>query len=467
MFAATRIAPSAFAKRSVSPRDFNAYPKNVGILAMDAYFPSTFVKQEDLETYDSVAKGKYTVGLEQDNMAFCGDREDIYSMCLTATQNLLEKYNIPKDSIGRLEVGTETVLDKSKSVKTVLMSLFDKNHNIEGIDTINACYGGTSALLNAVNWIESSSWDGRYALVVTGDIAVYAPGNARPTGGAGVVAMLIGPEAPLALERGLKTSYFEHAWDFYKPNLESEYPMVDGKSSIVCYLRALDYCYRNFRDMYEKQTLEPFTRSKIDYALFHSPFAKMSRKCYGRLAYNDFLKHPETFRLTEDQVRNFSTLGDEESYSSKEVEKTFYEVTKDEYKTKVEPVQLLPKQLGNSYTGSLYTSLLSLIANKQDQDLLNKRLFMFSYGSGLASTAFSLKVASSPAEIRQKSDILNRLALRTAVSPEQFSAAMLLREDTHSKLNYRPVGEVKDLFKGTYYLDRIDEMKRRHYQRRL
>lgn len=43
---------------------------------------------------------------------------------------------------------------------------------------------------------------GRYALVVAGDIAVYASGNARPTGGAGAVAMLVGPNAPLIFERG-------------------------------------------------------------------------------------------------------------------------------------------------------------------------------------------------------------------------------------------------------------------------
>lgn len=39
-------------------------------------------------------------------------------------------------------------------------------------------------------------------MVVCGDIAVYATGNARPTGGAGAVAMLVGPNAPLVLERG-------------------------------------------------------------------------------------------------------------------------------------------------------------------------------------------------------------------------------------------------------------------------
>ena len=34
------------------------------------------------------------------------------------------------------------------------------NADIEGVDCINACYGGTAALFNAVNWIESSAWDG-------------------------------------------------------------------------------------------------------------------------------------------------------------------------------------------------------------------------------------------------------------------------------------------------------------------
>jgi hydroxymethylglutaryl-CoA synthase len=47
---------------------------------------------------------------------------------------------------------------------------------------------------------------GRFALVVAGDIAVYAKGNARPTGGAGAVAMLVGPNAPLVIDRGKITS---------------------------------------------------------------------------------------------------------------------------------------------------------------------------------------------------------------------------------------------------------------------
>lgn len=57
---------------------------------------------------------------------------------------------------------------------------------------MNACYGATSALFNATNWIESRAWDGRLALVVAADVAEYAAGPARPTGGCGAVAMIIG-----------------------------------------------------------------------------------------------------------------------------------------------------------------------------------------------------------------------------------------------------------------------------------
>lgn len=83
------------------------------------------------------------------------------------------------------------------------MDLFESHGNtdIEGIDSKNACYGGTAALFNAINWIESSSWDGRNAIVFAGDIAVYSEGPARPAGGAGGVAMLIGPDAPIVFER--------------------------------------------------------------------------------------------------------------------------------------------------------------------------------------------------------------------------------------------------------------------------
>ncbi len=138
------------------------WPENVGILSLEVYFPSHCVNQTELEKFDGASAGKYTIGLGQQNMGFCSDREDINSLALTVVHNLMERNNISFADIGRLEVGTETIVDKSKSVKTVLMQLFKASGNtsVEGIDTTNACYGGTQALFNSVSWVESSSWDG-------------------------------------------------------------------------------------------------------------------------------------------------------------------------------------------------------------------------------------------------------------------------------------------------------------------
>ena len=55
---------------------------------------------------------------------------------------------------------------------------------------------------------------------------VYAEGPARPTGGAAAIAMLIGPDAPIAFESKFRGSHMAHAYDFYKPNLASEYPVM-------------------------------------------------------------------------------------------------------------------------------------------------------------------------------------------------------------------------------------------------
>lgn len=48
-------------------------------------------------------------------------------------RDLMRYNNILPSQVGRLEIGTETLVDKSKSTKTHLMTLFENNHDIEGI----------------------------------------------------------------------------------------------------------------------------------------------------------------------------------------------------------------------------------------------------------------------------------------------------------------------------------------------
>ena len=61
-----------------------------------------------------------------------------------------------------------------------------------------------------------------------------------------------------------------------------------------------------------------------------------------------------------------------------------------DWRDKGEIALSLSKQLGNIYTGSLYLGLLSLVCN-DSIDLTNKRVLMFSYGSGCAASMFFLR----------------------------------------------------------------------------
>lgn len=379
-------------------------------------------------------------------MSFCDDREgkqippctsqiisqltnpDLYSLALTTVSSLLNKNAIDPNTIGRLEVGTETLLDKSKSAKSVLMSIFPNNPDIEGIDTYNACYGGTSALLNAVNWIESRSWDGRDAIVVAGDISLYNTPAARPTGGAGCVAMLIGANAPLVVEP-LRASYMAHVYDFYKGDFASEYPLVDGHFSNQCYMRALDGCYGQFREKVRRtgghdndteRKKETKGIDMFDYFVFHAPNTKMVAKAYGRVLFNDYRSDQAAFD-SYSIPEEYATMDTDSSLTDKSLEKLFISLSKSKFADRVLPSLTIPTNCGNSYTGSVWAGLASLINNVPSETLQNKRIGVYSYGAGLASTLLTLRVRGDTGAIARKLDLHSRLAARKEVTPEFYN----------------------------------------------
>lgn len=456
-----------------------SWPSNVGILGIELVFPSLFVDQTELEQFDGVSAGKYTIGLGQSRMGFCTDREDINSLCLTVVSNLLKRYNVKPKDIGRLEVGTETIIDKSKSVKSVLMQLFEPHGacDLEGIDTTNACYGGTAALFNAINWIESSSYDGRLALVVCGDIAVYAEGSARPTGGAGAIAMLVGPDAPLVLDRKVRSTYMKHAYDFYKPDLTSEFPVVDGKLSIQCYLSALDNCYRLYCEKYQRQHPEAKVvgLNHFDALVFHTPYCKLVQKSLARISLNDFLLTSDPQQRKEMYPsfhEKYDSIKLEDTYFDRDVEKIFMDYSKDTFNKKTKPSLLLANQVGNMYTPSVYSGLVSLLVSVDGDvnKLLGRHVGVFSYGSGLASTMYSISVTNDTAKLQALLDNLAyvkpTLEQRVKISPKEFTELMEVRVHNSHRTSFEPSGSIERLFPGTYYLKYVDDMHRRTYEKR-
>eukprot|EP00644_Phytophthora_capsici_P012249 jgi/Phyca11/119175/e_gw1.38.22.1 len=457
-------------------------PSDVGILAMEVHFPSDYVDQQEMEVFDGVSSGKYTLGLGQLGMAVPGDREDVNALALTAVSKLMSKFQVAPEQIGRLEVGTETLVDKSKSTKTVLMQLFGDDADVDGATVINACYGGTAALLNAVAWVDSSFWDGRYAVVVATDIAVYAQGPARPSGGCGAVAMLIGPDAPLVLDCRTKSTHATNVWDFYKPNVSSEYPTVDGKLSNACYLHALDECYQLFckksESVVKAEGKEPGVAS-VDYAVFHSPYNKLVQKSFARLLFLDSRRVLENGdEAAKEKFVSLSKWMDtplEDTLNDRELDLAVRGVAKEDFKTKVAPSCTTSQQLGNCYTAAVYMNLATLIHSRAKDLSLGARVLMFSYGSGSLASMFVLRTREptgsskgkfSLEKIAKLLDLSARLESRNKMTPEEYAARMKLRQRTYGAKNgLKLTQSIASIPEGHFYLDRIDDMGRRYYAR--
>ncbi|CAJ1409172.1 unnamed protein product [Effrenium voratum] len=238
--------------------------RNAGIHTIEIYYPQFYFDQVEMEEYDAAPErygptviGKYTKGIGQIEGRFPSDDEDPISFAMTAVHRLLERMQekginetgnympdgrtlSPWNAIGRLDVGTESITDRSKSMKSFIMDLFERyanESNIEGVDQYNACYGGQAAGLCTLSWVESDRWDGRYGIAVATDISEAHPAF-MAFAGAAATATLFYPDAPMS-HHSQRASCVLHRFDFCKPvGWHDMAPITDGKYSVECYLDA-------------------------------------------------------------------------------------------------------------------------------------------------------------------------------------------------------------------------------------
>ena len=94
-----------------------------GIHAIEVYVPRHCVQADALEQLHG-CPGKYMDGLQMRQWSACDEDEDVASMARTAVRRLVEKQGLAWEDIGMLNVGSESLLDRSKSIKSHLMELF-------------------------------------------------------------------------------------------------------------------------------------------------------------------------------------------------------------------------------------------------------------------------------------------------------------------------------------------------------
>lgn len=435
---------------------FNSY----GILAIELYIPKLHIDQKDFEVAKGVSIGKIQIGLGQTQMSYVSHLEDVNSMALTVLDNLIKKHKIPTNMIGKLEFATETLHDKSKSSKTILMKLLGKNHDVEGVSNINACYGGTAALFNCVNW-GIAEGDGKYSIVVMSDVAVYDSIAAQPTGGAGAIAILLGPEPLIALEP-LRASYSDDVYDFHKPDMESEFPTVNGKLSTKVYMNALSSSYKMLKKKYEMNG-RTLGLSDFEFFCFHCPFSKQVEKGFLRLMYDEIVAG----NYVKDDKDFEYFIKEKPSFNERITQKNLKDLLiKDELPNRLYKGLELNKKIGNIYTGSLYLSLISAILAAEDEDLIDKRVFMYSYGSGAIASIFSLKFKKEfrKEKVLNLSQINHLMSQRQKTDINKFEVLNQRREFLYNKKGFVNELNTDYLWDNSYYLHEVNNRGERAYK---
>lgn len=325
----------------------------IGIIGIEYQLPRFVIKQEEISLGLDIDINKLKIGLGLEEFSVPDRNEDCVSLALSALSNLLNKYNVDINDVGKIEVGSESNFDGAKSIKSYLTDLFGQNTSISGCDNVNACYGGTNALLNSLAWLDSCMCNSKFAIVVCTDISLYQEKAAIPTSGGGAVAMLLGRDPVLALVPEMLRHYSSNESDFLKPYKTYPFPEIKGKESIDVYRKA-------FNKMYQGSHFE------FDYIVFHTPYPKIVQK----------VCHENGIETS----KYISSL-------------------------------LTSKRNGNSYTASLYFCLISLLDTKTVG--INKRILLYSFGSGCVSTLLCFEKVKDGCD---NFDLLVRLNSRKSIT---------------------------------------------------
>lgn len=115
------------------------------------------------------------------------------------------------------------------------------------------------------------------------------------------------------------------------------------------------------------------------------------------------------------------------SLLDKGVEKTFVGLSSALYKGSVWPSTQCLRRLGNMYTAAVYGALASIVDAVEPAQLQGKKIALFSFGSGLAASFFTIRVKGDTSRIRDTLKLNERLAAVAVRPPQDFIDALKVR----------------------------------------
>lgn len=348
---------------------------SVGIQAIGIKIPSYAIHAKEIAKLHGIPEEKVTVGLACHMIGLCLDHENIVDLAAGAAERAIKHWGGNPADIGLIAVGTESSIDESRPLSAWVADRLHLKGMIRSYEVKHACYGGTVALRQAVEWRVAKQNDDKVALVIAADICAYEPGHpAEPTQGGGAVAFIVGKNDVCSVDVR-SYAYSEPVFDFWRPT-GNDFPQVDGPTSLDAYNRAVENCYKALMENQKIDSLEQFKA-----LCFHIPFPKMALKGFRHLCH--------ILGMSEEEQHNLS-------------------------KTKVLPYMTWNHEIGNAYTASLWISAAQALSDAEPGD----QIACFSYGSGFGSELFSIQRGYGPNS--WESDIKKDISNREIITIEEY-----------------------------------------------
>jgi hydroxymethylglutaryl-CoA synthase len=316
-----------------------ALPLNIGIDQISFYTAQYFLDLKTLAEARGVEPDKFYLGIGQEKMGIPPPDEDVVTMAASAAFPLKEQGALK--GVEALLFATESGIDQSKAAGLFVHGLLGLPERCRVVELKQACYSATAALQMARGLVALNPET--KVLVIASDIARYVLGSpGESTQGCGAVAFTVAANPSLLAIDPEAGFYADDVMDFWRPNYLSE-ALVDGKYSTQVYIKALKASWAQYADL-SGRSLDEFARF-----CYHIPFTRMAEKAHQKLARG----------ISDEELRK--VIGESLVYS---------------------------REAGNCYAASLYLGLASLLDNAQE-DLSEKRIGLYSYGSGCVGEFFS------------------------------------------------------------------------------
>lgn len=347
---------------------------NVGISQIGVAIPKYFVSLDELSkkrglSSDYTSKG---LGVFQSRIPYKVSIEDLAVEALR---------KIKYQDVERFYIGTESDPDLSKPLSTEII-----NKRL-GLDKTPfqykfACLGGMEALVSACEY--SVANDGRPAIALALDRSIYSKADRRAevTQGSAAVALRV------EMNPKLLVIDYQHLGqcandinDFQVPVSSFPFPLVNGELTKAAFLECQKQALEKWKE-YNRAFLKRVKGSIVDAATFfvmHTPFPKMvewaaallwrcekeGRNKEGHISLSQCLKTPKLFKEYKkeiDKIRKRSPF------------REFFE-------KKVRPSLRYAPFIGNSYTCSIFISLISVLERMRK----GQQIGISGYGSGAGS----------------------------------------------------------------------------------